>query len=149
MRLCSLTVFPVSIFRRAELRAIRKVKESLTIHREHRRLADPPRGDVLGDARVVALMPQFGLAEQQVPVGGLHKAGRGHVVRVGLGDAGSYADGRRRLQGRAVPQPVQLGRRYTQWWRASQLSVAADFHRQRIGRRQEMLLQIWDAADTR
>jgi len=107
----------------------RERRKSLTVNRKHRRLADPPCGEVFGDAGVVALMSQLSLPEEQVSIGGLHEAvrGGGHVVGICVGRGGSGA-GDGRLERRTIPQPINLGRRYAQRRRAPQFRITAGFH---------------------
>lgn len=79
-----------------------------------------------------------------MPVGGLHEAVHGgHVVgiRVGGGGRSGAGGGCGFLERRAVSQPINLGLRYARWRRASQFRVATGFHRQRVRRRQEVLLE--------
>lgn len=123
----------------------KKKRVCLTVNSEHRRFANSSSGEVLRDAGVVSLMPQFGLPEKQMPVGGLHEAVRGgHIVRTRVGRGGSGAGDRCGfLERRAVPQPINLGLWYARRRRASQFRVATGFHRQRVRRRQEVLLEIY------
>lgn len=119
------------------------IRKCLTVNRQHGRFTDPPRGDVLSDARVIPLMPQLCLSQYQVSIAGLYEvAGPCHVVRYAVGHGGSRCRAGDRLERRAVLQPVDLRLGHPQWRGAAEFRVPSSLHGQRVRRRQEVLLQV-------
>lgn len=96
----------------------------LTVDGDGGGLAEPLGGDVLGDAGIVGLVPELGLADEQVALA-RHEQ---RVLRLAV-------------EGLAVAEPVDPGRRQPYRRQASQLRALAGLDRHRVRRRLELFLQ--------
>lgn len=125
-----------------------------TVNGEDSGFADSSSDQVLGDARVVRLVAELRFPENEMSLLGGSKEidwRRRYLVSHRLADRNRRPRRRRRrrrLERRTVLQPGYPRSRHSQRRNASQFRALAGLDRQRVRRRQEVLLQVCRADQT-